>query len=157
MCIRDRDSARRMANDLRPAAFAHMVLQTALTQHIQGFAALSSLQISIREVAPFPQLDEATNLAFFRATQEILTNIAKHAQATTVDIQLRSGGGRLWIEIDDDGVGIDDGSMNKAGSLGLVGIHERFTALGGGLTLQKREPRGTRVAVFIPEPRPNLN
>jgi signal transduction histidine kinase len=145
------ESARRMANDLRPAAFAHMILQTALTQHIQGFAALSSLKISIREIAPFPQLDEATNLAFYRATQEILTNIAKHAGATSVDIQLRSGGGRLWIEIDDDGVGIRDEDLTKSGSLGLLGIRERFMALGGGLTIQKREPRGTRVVVYIPQ------
>ena len=150
------DSARRMANDLRPAAFAHMILLTALTQHIQGFAALSRLKINIREIAPFPQLDEVSNLAFFRATQEILTNIAKHADATTVDIRLRSGAGRLWIEIDDDGVGIEDGALKKSGSLGLVGIRERFAALGGGLTIHNREPRGTRVVVFIPE-QPNCS
>ena len=69
-----------------------------------------------------------------------------------MDIQLRSGAGRLWIEVDDDGVGIDDGALKKNGSLGLVGIRERFATLGGGLTIQKREPRGTRVVVFIPEP-----
>jgi len=147
-------AARRMANNLRPAAFAHMILSTALQHHVEGFAALSSLTINICEIAPFPQLDETTNLAFFRATQELLTNIAKHANATTVNIRLRTESGRLWIEIDDDGVGIPDGALKKSGSLGLVGIRERFVALGGGLAIHKREPHGTRVAVFIPEPRP---
>jgi PAS domain S-box-containing protein len=144
------DAARRMANNLRPAVFAHVNLHAALIHHVRNFAARSNLQIEVVEISPYPQMEESISLAFFRAAQETLTNIAKHAGASKVEIRLRADAYRLYIEIDDDGVGINEADLNKAGSLGLVGVRERFNALGGGFTIKRREPSGTRVEGFIP-------
>jgi signal transduction histidine kinase len=104
----------------------------------------------VAEDKGFPRLDESTQLLLFRAAQEALTNVARHAQATIVDIVLRAGDGIVAMEISDNGVGMADAALNKPRSLGLLGIRERFSALGGGLTVMRREPKGTTFTVYLP-------
>ena len=79
-----------------------------------------------------------------------MTNVARHAHASTVDITLEVGDGRLSMEVSDDGAGIAEGALSKAGSLGLLGLRERFEAHGGALSLQSREPQGTLLKVHLP-------
>ncbi len=86
----------------------------------------------------------------FRAAQEALTNVARHAQASCVDIVLGADSKSITMDITDDGVGIDDAALEKAGSYGLLGIRERVGALGGALLLRKNPVAGTTVSVQLP-------
>ncbi len=146
-CMED---TRQIANELRPSALAYSSLATVIGEHARRFAERSDLQISVTEATPVPALEGATQLLLFRAAQEALTNIARHARATAVQVTLKADSGRITMEITDDGIGITGAAMNKAHSLGLLGLRERFTALGGGLAVRRREPTGTTLTVYLP-------
>jgi signal transduction histidine kinase len=146
------EATRQVAHELRPAALAYARVSTVIAEHGERFGKLSQLEITVTEADEFPQLDEPTRLLFFRAAQEALTNVARHAQATTVNIILRTEGGRIVMEIADNGIGISGDATNKPRSLGLLGLRERFAALGGGLIVQRREPTGTSVIVHLRNP-----
>ena len=148
-CIGD---LRELTNSLRPGTLAHLPLASAIGQYARQFGERSGLRIELIENSTFPRLSDATRLAFFRAVQEALTNVARHARATSVTIALDVEPGRLTMTIGDDGVGVGEGDLDKANALGLLGIQERFAALGGGLAVLRREPRGTIVTVHLPAP-----
>jgi PAS domain S-box-containing protein len=142
---------RQIAHELRPSALTHLPVSVALKEHARHFGEISGLRIRVAEIAPVPALDEATGPIFFRAAQEALTNVARHAHASTVDIVLRADPGSIMMmDITDDGIGIDDDALTKPGSLGLLGIRERVGALGGTLVVRKNPGAGTTVSVRIP-------
>jgi PAS domain S-box-containing protein len=148
-CIGD---LRQLTNSLRPGTLAHLPLATAIAQYARQFGERAGLRIEVAENSAIPGLSDATRLAFFRAVQEALTNVARHARATQVTIALVAESGRLTMTIGDDGVGVGEKDLEKVNALGLLGIQERFAALGGGLTVLRREPRGTILAVHLPAP-----
>jgi PAS domain S-box-containing protein len=148
-CIGD---LRELTNSLRPSTLAHLPLVTAVSQHARQFAERSGLHIDVVENSTLPKLNDATRLVFFRAVQEALTNVVRHARATEVRIAFAADGGRLTLTISDDGIGLREHDLSKTSALGLLGIQERFAALGGGLTIEKREPRGTVLSVHLPAP-----
>jgi PAS domain S-box-containing protein len=141
---------RQIANDLRPSALAHLPVSVALREHARYFGNISGLTIRVTEIAPIPVLEEATALILFRAAQEALTNVARHARAATVDIVLRADAESITMDITDDGIGISDDAFAKAGSLGLLGIRERIDAVEGSLVVRKHAAAGTTVSVRIP-------
>jgi signal transduction histidine kinase len=145
------DATRQVANELRPVALAYSPVSSVIAEHARQFAQRSNLEVRINDSDRSLRLDEATQLLLFRAAQEALTNIARHAQAKSVDIALRTEPGRITLEISDDGVGIEEGAMHKPRSLGLVGLRERFAARGGGLVVRRGEHLGTRVTVYLPD------
>jgi two-component system, NarL family, sensor histidine kinase UhpB len=148
-CIGD---LRQLTNSLRPGTLAHLPLATAIAQYARQFGERAGLRVEIVENSTIPSLSDATRLAFFRAVQETLTNVARHARATEVTIALGTESGQLKMTIGDDGVGVGEKDLEKVNALGLLGIQERFTALGGGLEVLRREPRGTTVTVHLPAP-----
>ena len=87
---------------------------------------------------------------FFRAVQEALTNVARHGRASTVEIVLRANSEEVTFEVVDDGIGIDDAALEKPGSLGLLGLRERFEAMGGSARVQRNLQRGTTLTVSLP-------
>jgi signal transduction histidine kinase len=141
---------RQIANDLRPSALTHLPVSVALKEHARYFGNISGLAIRVTEIAPIPVLDQATALILFRAAQEALTNVARHARAAAVDIVLRADAESITMDITDDGIGISDDAFAKAGSLGLLGIRERIDAYEGSLAVRKNVPAGTTVSVRIP-------
>lgn len=148
-CIGD---LRELTNSLRPSTLAHLPLVTAVSQHARQFAERSGLRIEVVEDPAFPKLNDATRLVFFRAVQEALTNVVRHARASNVRIAFAADGDRLTLTISDDGIGVREQDLGKASALGLLGIQERFAALGGGLTILGTEPRGTVLTVHLPAP-----
>lgn len=146
------ESIRQMANDLRPVALAYSSVFNVIAEHARHFEERSNLRINVIQTTPFPPLAESIQLLLFRAAQEALTNVARHAGATSVDIILRTDGDRVAMEITDDGVGIGEGVATKPRSLGLLALRERIAALGGDLTVRRSEPNGTSMIVEIPMP-----
>ena len=93
--------------------------------------------------------DRAT--ALFRIFQETLTNVARHASATRVDVRLTRENGNLILEVRDDGCGVSEDEVWAGSSLGLIGMRERALLLGGELTIRGTPGAGTTVRVRIPE------
>jgi PAS domain S-box-containing protein len=143
-------ATRRMANDLQPNALAHLPLPVALREHARYFGKISGLSVGVVEISPVCPIAEETGLILFRAAQEVLTNVARHARASRVDIVLRAEANSITMEIVDDGIGIDDTALAKAGCLGLLGIQERVAALGGSLAVLINGKGGTTVVVQVP-------
>jgi signal transduction histidine kinase len=151
------EGIRQIANDLRPVALAYSPVFAVIAEHAMHFEERSNLKINVIQTTPFPRLEEATQLLLFRAAQEALTNVARHARALNVAIVLSTEGGRIAMEITDDGVGIEDGATSKPRSLGLLALRERFEAIGGDLIVRRAHPGGTSMLVHLPGPREERN
>jgi two-component system, NarL family, sensor histidine kinase UhpB len=92
--------------------------------------------------------DRAT--ALFRIFQESLTNVARHAEATKVEISLNKQNGYISLEISDDGRGVTKEKISSPTSLGLLGMRERAYAFGGDVKIESDDGKGTIVRVQIP-------
>jgi len=143
-------AARQIANDLQPNALAHLPLPVALQEHARYFGEISGLTVRIVEISPLCPMAEDTSLILFRAAQEALNNVARHARASRVDIVLRTEADSITMEIVDDGIGIENTALTKAGCFGLLGIQERMSALGGALDVLMNREGGTTVVVQVP-------
>ena len=147
-CITD---MRQIANDLRPTVLEHMRASDAIAEHAKYFAVIAKLEIHVKELTPLPELNESLRLFQFRAAQEALTNVSRHANASRVDITLSADTSTLTMEVVDDGIGIAKGSLEKPGSLGLLGLRERTQAMGGELSL-KNCASGASLSLRLPLP-----
>ena len=96
------------------------------------------------------QFDRALSTALFRAFQEALTNIARHGEATHVDVSLERDAECLELRVIDDGVGIAPEAIASAESLGLLGIRERARRLGGAAAVSRSPSGGTVVSMRVP-------
>jgi signal transduction histidine kinase len=92
-------------------------------------------------------LTPQTNLTLYRAGQEALTNVAKHANATTVNVRLNYGDDRIRLTIDDNGVGASE----SEGGFGLLGIRERVQLLNGSVRVTTDAGKGFILEVEVPE------
>ncbi len=146
-CMR---SARELADEVRPAALVHLALAEAIAEHANRVRLRSGLAIEVVESTPLPFLDEASRLVFFRAAQEALTNVVRQARASTVQISLGADGGSVKMVVVDDGRGVEEQALSKPASPGLLGLRERFEALGGGLALTRDSLGGTRLVAHLP-------
>lgn len=144
-------TVRRIATDLRPAVLDDLGLVSALEWQTREFARRSGL--TVRFDAPCPELavEGAPATALFRTCQELLTNIARHAQATQVAVRLEAGDGKVVLEVRDDGRGIALGKSTSSRALGLLGIRERATALGGTFAIEGAPGKGTVARVALPD------
>ena len=95
------------------------------------------------------ELDDARAMTVYRTLQESLTNVARHADASTVRIDLIVGVGELSLEVVDDGVGLAPEALAKADSFGLRGLAERARRVGGWIDVSPGE-RGTCVLLSMP-------
>lgn len=100
-------------------------------------------------------LDRELSTALFRIFQETLTNIAKHAGASHVDISLEDDGNEVLLTVTDDGRGIGKDDMHKSGSYGIRGMRERAVFLGGTIDISGAPGAGTQVRVRLPANRPS--
>ena len=142
------DAVHRITLDLRPSIL-DFGLVAALEWQVEEFAAQGGLacrfQSNEKDVALDP--DQAT--ALFRIVQEALTNIAKHAHASSVAVRLQSTREHVDVKITDNGRGIRAADRAKPGSFGLRGMAERARALGGTLNVSHAPGGGTVVAIRI--------
>jgi signal transduction histidine kinase len=99
------------------------------------------------------RLPPETEVTAYRIVQEALTNVAKHAQATSCRVYLQRLANTLLVTVEDDGVGFDLTASDRIDSehrLGLIGIRERVSRLGGQLLLESAPGKGTRLTVELP-------
>jgi PAS domain S-box-containing protein len=145
-------SLRRIATNLRPRALDEGGLFFALQGLRDEFAQRYAIACTLYADEVELRLDDAASTAIFRIVQEALTNIARHAGASNVTITLYRIDGEVLLTVRDDGRGIAAGDMEKAQSLGLVGMRERVWAMDGDITISADEPPGTRIDIVLPLP-----
>ncbi len=142
----------RLILDLRPSVLDDLGLASA----VQWYAdrALGSRGVAVRcECVELPELTPELETALFRICQEALSNVARHAQASHVLIEVRVEGPLLCIDVEDDGVGFDQAAVARREGRphwGLLGIQERAGLLGGHARFDSTPGAGTRVEVRIP-------
>jgi two-component system, NarL family, sensor histidine kinase UhpB len=145
-------SVRRIASDLRPLMLDDLGLNAAIEWLVRESAKRSGLCITARlDETALPAHQEATvGIAIFRITQEALTNVARHAQATQVQIELKQVDGHLCLRVDDNGKGFCNPPKRPNHSHGLIGIRERVFSLGGQFDIANGPQRGAQLTVRIP-------
>lgn len=145
------NDVRRMAHDLRPGVLDDL----GLTQSIQWFADQcrqnSEVKISLTVDAACDQLPPHAATAVYRVTQEALTNVIKHSQATQVWITIRNVSESFHLEVRDNGVGFDVDRLPGPGEgLGLFGMQERIQLLGGNFSIESAPGKGACLSALVP-------
>jgi two-component system sensor histidine kinase UhpB len=134
-----------LARQLRPAVLDDHGLIPALHSQVRDFAEQTGTRARFNSRGTVPKLTPEQQLVIYRVTQESLSNIAQHADARNVDVEL-SFVGRTVLRISDDGHGF---ASTRNGGLGLSGMRERALLAGGQLSIWSREGQGTRVELTI--------
>ena len=144
-------SLRRIAGNLRPRALDEGGLYFALQKLRHDFLLRHAVHFELMADEGDLVLDDALSTAIYRIMQEALTNIARHAEASRITIALHRIDSSLVITVQDDGKGITDRDLEKAASLGLLGMRERVWGLNGTIQIgADTELGGTRIDIMLP-------
>jgi signal transduction histidine kinase len=146
-------SIRNVTNDLRPSLLDDLGLLPALRSLVTDFGARSDIQVTFAAPPALPALSKEAELALFRALQEALSNVRRHADARKVDIALAVDGNRLRLQVADDGRGPPDlgiERLEREGHMGLAGMRERINALGGTVRFGSAREGGASLEVAVP-------
>jgi signal transduction histidine kinase len=144
---------RSLARNLRPPALDHVGLAPTLEAFCEEFAQRTQLSVSFR-AADLPSLSEPAMICLYRCLQEALTNVARHANASWIKVELRNEDSGTCLVVEDDGRGFevksrfDDWTWGTG--VGLLGMRERLEALGGRLEISSRPGQGTCLVARVP-------
>lgn len=143
-------AAQETAAELRPGTLDDLGISAALEWEAETFRTRTGIRCDFSCNCPGLDIKRAPATAIYRICQELLTNVARHAQATHVVIRLMETGDEIMLEVQDNGIGITREEIARPRSLGLLGIRERTTMLGGEFDIQGRPGEGTRAVVRMP-------
>jgi len=144
------DDVRRMSSELRPGVLDDFGLVTAMEWQLAQFRERTELETSFESNTDEARIDRAGTTALFRVFQELLTNVARHANATKVNVVLTQDADLCVLTVADDGKGMSEEDMTSPTSLGLIGMRERVRPLGGYVSIQSAPGKGTAVTVSLP-------
>jgi signal transduction histidine kinase len=149
-------SIRSVTNDLRPSLLDDLGLLPALRSLVADFSERSGIRAGLAVPSSLPPLSGEAELALFRALQEALSNVLRHANARTVDVGISIDEAGVLLRVSDDGKGLPAGvapeTLELQGHMGLAGMRERITALGGTVRLRARAGTGALLEVLLPAP-----
>ena len=147
-------SIRNVTNDLRPSLLDDLGLLPALRSLVAEFSARSGIRTDLAAPSVMPPLSREAELALFRALQEALSNVLRHAGARVVDVGISINVDGVLLQVSDDGRGLPSGmspeQLELTGHMGLAGMRERITALGGTVRLRSRGEAGALLEVLVP-------
>ncbi len=143
------DEVRRLVRRLRPGVLDDLGLISALSSLTHDFATHTGLRVVRRFEADLPDLDPETELVLYRVAQESLTNAARHADASRVEVSLARADGAVALAIADDGRGIEAACEGA----GIRGMRERALLIGAALDITSAPGAGTRIQLLSPVPR----
>ena len=142
-------TVRRIATGLRPGVLDDLGLSAAIDWQVREFERRSGISTVLTLPEEDLAVDRERATALFRILQEVLTNVARHAEARTVNVVVSKEQEVLTLEVRDDGRGITDEEATSFRSLGILGIRERVASFGGVLEVSGDPDVGTRVAVRL--------
>ena len=146
-------SIRSVTNDLRPSLLDDLGLLPALRSLVAEFSERSGMRVDMDAPPSLPPLSEEAELALFRALQEALSNVLRHAQARSVDVGISVNREGVLLEVRDDGRGpngVQPEELERAGHMGLAGMRERIGALGGTVRFGGEPGAGALLEVLVP-------
>ncbi|MBL8213365.1 MAG: CHASE3 domain-containing protein [Bryobacterales bacterium] len=145
--------ARNLSMELRPAILDQAGLLAAADWQVHEFQTRTGIAVSWNAESSEPALSRDTKLALFRVLQEALTNVSRHAHATSVAVAIQPVGHCVELTVQDDGAGMDLQASHHR-NLGIFGMRERLRTVGGELLLDSAPGQGTRVTARVPIPIP---
>jgi signal transduction histidine kinase len=143
-------TVRRIATELRPSLLDDVGLLPAIEWLTQDFQSRTSIAATLASNVEDLALGPDSSIAIYRAVQESLTNVARHARASSVQVQIDLQQDLLAVHIRDDGQGIEAADLAQTKSLGLAGMRERVRGVGGDVEIRGRPGQGTLVTIHIP-------
>jgi signal transduction histidine kinase len=143
-------TVRRISAELRPGVLDDLGLAAAIEWQARDFQARSGVSCVVRLPEEDLPLRREQATALFRIFQESLTNVARHAQATKIWVNLSEEEGAVVLEVEDDGVGLSPARLAECHSLGLLGMRERVAVFGGEIEFAGVPGQGTTVVVRMP-------
>ncbi len=143
-------SVRKIATDLRPSILDDLGLMAALEWQGEEFEKRSGTKVKFINNAGDLEMRPEVATAIFRIYQELLTNIARHANARLVTALLNIEDQTLWFSIKDNGVGFNADTIDSKKTLGLLGIKERTLLMGGTYEIKTRPGEGSETIISVP-------
>ncbi|MFQ5595080.1 MAG: sensor histidine kinase [Anaerolineae bacterium] len=147
------EQSHRLIVDLRPTVLDDYGLVPALEEEVNQRLTPLGIEAELETRGNMKRLPADVATAAFRIVQEAITNVIRHAKASRVQIKLQQTAAGLTVTVEDDGVGLPEkglSSLNGHSALGILGMQERAKALTGWLEVAARDPRGTRVYLWLP-------
>jgi two-component system, NarL family, sensor histidine kinase UhpB len=144
------EEVRRIARELRPEMLEDLGLVSALTELSRKFAEQSGIRVDRDFADDLPPLSDEAEIAVYRVAQESLTNVARHASASRVEIELRTGVDSVVLRVADDGRGLPETYARNNGHTGLRGMRERALLVGGALAIKRSNAGGVEVRLEVP-------
>jgi PAS domain S-box-containing protein len=145
-------TTRRLSADLRPLVLDDLGLGAGAEWLAQSFSRRANVACSLHVEPTLANLGEPHATVLFRVMQESLTNVARHARASRVEVTLERKREHAVLTVRDDGVGMDAQAQSKPRTFGLRGIRERVLLVGGEVAIESRPGEGTTVRARIPLP-----
>jgi len=146
-----------VAMALRPASLDHLGLVPALHQYLESVGERYRLKVSFTSGNFQERLPGNMETELYRIVQEALTNVARHARASQVDVILTVRDRKLIVMVEDDGRGFDPEKVPDTGHLGLFGMRERAEMIGGQLVIESKPGKGTTIMVEVDYDSPNID
>lgn len=144
------DSVQRISSDLRPTLLDDVGLVAGMEWQAGEFSKRTGIECNVSFEPEEISLDDNISVDIFRIFQEALTNVVRHAEATRIDVSLKVDKGRLYLEIRDNGKGIEEKEISGPRSFGLMGMRERVYSWGGELRISGAQGKGTTLIVDLP-------
>jgi signal transduction histidine kinase len=149
------DELHHLIFELRPSVLEDLGLVVALQRYIEEFARRTGLRVETElDALAGVRLEPAVEIALYRIVQEALTNVDRHARATTASVLLQCRGDSLLLIVEDDGSGfvVPEIGAGDSEHFGLMGMQERAALIGGKLTIESSPGAGTTIYVEVPRP-----
>jgi len=143
----------RFARELRPTVLDDLGLIPALRAFMNGFREEAGIHVGFSTVAAVEQLKGDKRIVLYRVVQEALNNVARHAQASRVDVRIQKLENAICLQISDNGKGFSTARVlhaKRQNRLGLLGIRERLTMVNGNFSIESVPGKGTTIEARIP-------
>jgi signal transduction histidine kinase len=145
---------RNVTNDLRPSLLDDLGLLPALRSLVADFAERRGVNVTLDAPESLPVLSDEAEVALFRALQEALSNVARHAENAPAHVEIKGSVSEVMLRVSDHGPGFaGEGALARLesdGHLGLAGMRERITALGGAVLVRSSPGEGVVIVIRIP-------
>jgi PAS domain S-box-containing protein len=144
------ESVQRITSELRPAMLDELGLDASIQWYLEEFQGRTGIDCELTMLADEAQISSDHATVVFRIMQETLTNVARHAMASRVSLDISLGDDHLEMRITDDGRGISPSAASADNAFGLLGMKERALAFGGRVDIEGASGEGTTVSLHLP-------
>jgi len=143
-------TVKKIITELRPGILDHLGISAAMEWQAAEFQKMTGIPCDIVIIPEEILLEKELTTNIFRIFQEILTNVMRHAGATHVNVVMEKSGGKVVLNVQDNGRGITAEEISNSSSFGLLGIRERVTYMDGTFSITGTPGKGTKLSITIP-------